>query len=55
MKIYEDMHQIPYLPIFVAGILLNDLNKTSDFNATSVCAIRNVILADLIKSTMART
>ena len=41
--------KFPSLTIFVGGIALNDPNKVYDFSATSVYAIRNMILADAIK------
>jgi len=50
--------KFPSLTIFVGGIALNDPNKTSDFNATNVYFIRNMVLADaikLIRSTIVRT
>ena len=40
--------KFPSLTIFVGGIALNDPNKTSDFNATNVYFIRNMVLADAI-------
>ena len=43
--------RFPYLPIFIGGIALNDPNKTSDSNATNVCAIRNMLLAEAILNT----